>query len=331
LGSGFDGGAGERLSARVAVVGAGAWGTALAVQAARAGATVTLWARDPGQLGADRCMARLPGVVLPDAVSVSGALPDVADLVLLAVPMQHLREIGGQLALRAPLIACCKGVERTSGALPGEVLAALHPGVPRGVLSGPNFAGEVARGLPAAAVLACREIGTAQALAGMLSGGAFRVYAGDDPVGVEVGGAAKNVIAIAAGAAIGAGYGENARAALVTRGIAEVSRLIVALGGRAATASGLSGVGDLVLTCTGASSRNTSLGMALGGGRTLAEVLAERSTVAEGVETAPALAARAAALGVAVPVIETVAALLTGTIGLDEARAGLLGRPLGME
>ncbi len=319
------------MSARVAVVGAGAWGTALAVQAARTGAEVSLWARDPASLGPDCCMARLPGIVLPDRVSVTGVLPTAADLVLLAVPMRHLATVAGRLAMRAPLVACCKGVERDSGRLPGEVLAALHPHLPRGVLSGPNFADEVARGLPAAAVLASGDIGLAQAMAAMLSGGAFRLYAGSDPLGVEVGGAAKNVIAIAAGAAIGAGYGENARAALVTRGIAELSRLIVALGGRAATASGLSGVGDLVLTCTGAGSRNTSLGLALGQGRSLAEVLAGRTTVAEGVDTAPALARRAAAAGVAVPIIDTVAALLVGRIGLAEARTQLLERPLGLE
>ncbi len=319
------------MSPRIAVVGAGAWGIALAVQAARTGAAVSLWARDPGSLGPDRCMPRLPGIALPDRVSVTGTLPDAADLLLLAVPMQHLRAVAGRLAVRAPLVACCKGVERGTGLLPGEVLAALRPGLPRAVLSGPNFAAEVARGLPAAAVLASAELGLAQALAAMLSAGAFRVYAGDDPVGVEVGGAAKNVIAIAAGAAIGAGFGENARAALVTRGIAELSRLIAALGGRAATASGLSGVGDLLLTCTGAASRNTSLGVALGQGRALAEVLAGRTTVAEGVDTAPALARRAASAGVAVPIIDTVAALLTGAIGLDAAREQLLGRPLGLE
>ncbi len=319
------------MSPRIAVIGAGAWGVALAVQAARTGAAVSLWARDPASLGPDRCMPRLPGIALPDRVSVTGALPDAADLVLLAVPMQHLRAVAGRLAVRAPLVACCKGMERGTGLLPGEVLAALHPGLPRGVLSGPNFAAEVARGLPAASVLASVELGLAQALAAMLSAGAFRVYAGDDPVGVEVGGAAKNVIAIAAGAAIGAGFGENARAALVTRGIAELSRLIAALGGRAATASGLSGVGDLLLTCTGAASRNTSLGVALGEGRALAEVLRGRTTVAEGVDTAPALSRRAASAGVAVPIIDTVAALLTGAIGLDAARERLLGRPLGLE
>ena len=316
---------------QIAVVGAGAWGTALAVQAARAGASVSLWTRELASLGTDRCMRRLPGVTLPDAVAVSDALPHAADMVLLAVPMQHLRRIASGLTLRAPLIACCKGVERGTMRLPGEVLAELHPDLPHGVLSGPNFAGEVARALPAAAVLACADLALAHRLARMLASPSFRLYAGDDPTGAEIGGAAKNVIAIAAGAAIGAGYGENARAALITRGIAELGRLITALGGRPATAAGLSGIGDLVLTCTGTGSRNYSLGVALGGGASLQQILAGRSTVAEGVETAPALAARAAALGVKVPVIEAVALLLTGRIDLAEARERLLMRPLGVE
>ena len=313
------------------MVGAGAWGCALAVQAARAGAEVRLWARDPAALGDDRCMRRLPGIALPDAVTVDATLPRSADLVLLAVPMQHLRGIADRLALQAPLIACCKGVERGTLCLSGEVLAELHPGLPRGVLSGPNFAGEVARALPAASVLACHDADLAGRLARLLATASFRVYAGDDPVGVEAGGAAKNVIAIAAGAAMGSGAGENARAALITRGIAELGRLIAALGGKPTTAAGLSGVGDLVLTCTGAGSRNYSLGVALGEGVTLQEILAGRSTVAEGVETAPALAERAAALGVSVPIIEAVAALLTGRIDLAEARERLLARPLGAE
>ncbi len=316
---------------RVAVIGAGAWGIALALQAARQGAAVTLWARDPGSLDASRCLPRLPGFALPQSVTLTATLPEQAELVLLAVPMQHLRAIAGRLRGSAPLIACCKGVERDSLALPGEILGALHPQRPRGVLSGPNFAAEIAAGLPAAAVLACADLGLARQLAGLLSGGAFRVYAGADPVGVEVGGAAKNVIAIAAGAAIGAGFGENARAALVTRGIAELGRLIAALGGAAETASGLSGVGDLVLTCTGRASRNFSLGLELAQGRSLAAILADRSTVAEGVETAPALAARAASRAIDVPIIATVAALLTGRIGLEEAKHGLLNRPLAVE
>ena len=322
---------GLRARPRIAVIGAGAWGTALALQANRAGARVSLWVRDPASLDQNRCMARLPGVVLPADISVERRLPNEADLVLLAVPMQHLRSIAGRLTVRAPLIACCKGLERASLMLPGDVLGELHPQLPQGVLSGPNFAGEVARGLPAAAVLACHDEALARDLAQMLSTAGFRVYAGNDPVGVEAGGAAKNVIAIAAGAAMGSGAGENARAALITRGIAELGRLIVGLGGRRETAAGLSGIGDLVLTCTGPGSRNYSLGVQLGQGTTLQDILRARASVTEGVETAPALAERAAGLGVPVPIIEAVAALLTGRIDLAEARDRLLVRPIGFE
>jgi glycerol-3-phosphate dehydrogenase (NAD(P)+) len=319
------------MSAHVDVIGAGAWGTALAIQAALAGNRVSLWARSPDPMLPDGSLKRLPGIVLPEAVTLVRDLPTRADAVLLAVPMQHLRSVAGSLRARAPLIACCKGLERTSQLLPLELLAQLHPDLPLGVLSGPNFAAEIARGLPAAAVLACTDAGLASGLTFLLATENFRLYASDDPTGVQVGGAAKNVIAIAAGAAIGAGLGENARAALITRGVAELGRLIVGLGGKPATASGLSGLGDLVLTCTGSASRNYGLGVALGGGESLQSILAARTTVAEGVETAPALASRAASLGVAVPVIEAVSLLLTGTIDLQQARIRLLARPLRME
>ena len=319
------------MSRHVAVIGAGAWGAALAIQAARAGNRVTLWARDPDPILPDGSLKRLPGIRLLPGICVTGALPGEADAMLLAVPVQHLRAIAGRLRTEAPLIACCKGMEQKSRKLPLELLSELHPALPLGMLSGPNFAGEIARGLPAAAVLACADAALAGQWCGLLASRDFRLYASDDPIGVQVGGAAKNVIAIAAGAAIGAGLGENARAALITRGIAELGRLIIGLGGRPATASGLSGLGDLVLTCTSTASRNTSLGLALGAGESLAAILSARDTVAEGVDTAPALAARAAALGVAVPVIETVTRLLTGAIDLAQARAQLLARPPQME
>ena len=322
------------MKPHLAVVGAGAWGTALAIQATRAGSRVTLWARSDA-MRPDGSLQRLPGARLPDAVRLRIGLPDQpsepADATLLAVPVQHLREVAAQLRPRGPLIACCKGLERRTSRLPLEVLAELHPGVTLGVLSGPNFAAEVAAGLPAAAVLACADSTRATALGRLLATDGFRLYASDDPVGVQVGGAAKNVIAIAAGAAIGAGLGENARAALITRGVAELGRLIVALGGRPATASGLSGLGDLVLTCTGVASRNYRAGLALGRGETLGSILSAQDGVAEGIETAPALASRAASLRVAVPVIEAVALLLTGAIDLPQARTRLLARPAGPE
>lgn len=312
---------------RVAVVGAGAWGTALAVQAARAGLGVTLWARDPAPLRAARASPRLPGAVLPEAVEVADELPDAGfEAVLLAVPTQHLRAVAARLRPHAPLVACAKGVETGTGMVPLEVLAELHPGAPAAVLTGPNFAHEVAAGLPAAAVVAAEDAGLRARLAGLLSGPGFRLYGSADPVGAQLGGAAKNVVAIAAGAVMGAGLGENARAALITRGLAELGRLVVASGGRAETVAGLSGLGDLLLTCTGPSSRNYSLGLALGRGETLDAVLAGRTAATEGVATAPALVARAA--GVELPVCAAVAALLAGHTTLAEAMAALLARPL---
>ena len=311
---------------RVAVVGAGAWGTALALQAVRAGCAVALWARDPAPLHATRCSPHLPGHPLPDAVALLDALPGPGfDAVLLAVPVQHLRGIAARLRPGPPMVVCAKGVEAETLRLPLEILTEMQPGVPAAVLTGPNFAHEVAAGLPAAAVLACAGADLRDKLAGMIASPAFRVYGNDDALGASLGGAAKNVVAIAAGAVMGAGLGENARAALITRGLAELGRLVAALGGRAETVAGLSGLGDLLLTCTGGASRNYTLGVALGRGDALADVLAARTGVTEGVATAPALVARAA--GVDLPVCAAVAALLSGRTRLDQAIAALLARP----
>jgi glycerol-3-phosphate dehydrogenase (NAD(P)+) len=310
----------------VAVVGAGAWGTALAIQAARAGRRVTLWARDPAALATGRS-PRLPGFALPDAVRVTGDLPDRCHAaILLAVPAQHLRGLLSAWRPQAPVVICAKGIEAGTGRLPGEILMELHPGLPWAVLTGPNFAAEVAAGLPAAAVLASAEPERRARLIALLATPGFRLYGNDDPLGAQLGGAAKNVIAIAAGAVIGAGLGENARAALITRGVSELARLVAALGGRAETAAGLSGLGDLLLTCTGASSRNYSLGVALGRGGALADILAARSAVTEGVATAPALLTRAA--GLDLPICAAVSALLAGEATLPQAMAALLARPL---
>lgn len=320
---------------RIAVLGAGAWGTALAVQATRAGGMATLWARDAARaeaIQASRANDRyLPGVALPMMLGVTASMDEAlcgAGLVLLAVPAQHLRAVVAALPERMPpLLVCAKGVEQETLLLPLEVCAALRPALALGVLSGPNFAHEVAAGMPAAAVLASADAALREQADALLATPAFRLYASEDPVGVQVGGAAKNVIAIAAGVVMGAGLGENARAALVTRGLAELARLVVALGGRAETAAGLSGLGDLLLTATGPGSRNTSLGLALGQGRSAAEVLAGRPGVTEGVTTAPALAARAAAAGVELPICAAVAALLAGRLGVPQAIAQLLARP----
>ncbi|HLY91406.1 MAG TPA: NAD(P)H-dependent glycerol-3-phosphate dehydrogenase [Acetobacteraceae bacterium] len=313
----------------VAVIGAGAWGTALAIQAERAGNDVSLWARDQqraGMISVTRENARLPGVRIPEPILVTGAAPAAADITLLAVPMQHIRTVLPQLPPGlVPLVACAKGLETGTLRLPLEIIEELRPGTPAAVLTGPNFAHEIAAGLPAASVVAATDPILREHVATTLSTPSFRLYGNDDPTGAQVGGAAKNVIAIAAGTVIGAGLGENARAALITRGLAELARLAAALGGRRETVMGLSGLGDLLLTCTGPASRNFSLGLALGRGEVLADVLAARSAVTEGVATAPALVARAA--GVDLPICTAVAALLSGATTLKEAMAALLSRP----
>lgn len=311
----------------VAIVGAGAWGLALAIQASRAGCAVSLWAHDPTVLAAKRESPRLPGARLPDSVRLIDALPAHGDAILLAIPMQILREVAARLPdSDAPLIVCAKGVETGTLRLPLEVLGELHPNRPSAVLTGPNFAHEIAAGQPAATVLAAADPVLRARLASLLATPSFRVYGNDDPIGAQVGGAAKNVVAIAAGAVIGAGLGENARAGLITRGLAELARLSVALGGRAETVMGLSGLGDLLLTCTGPASRNFSLGLALGRGERLADVLAARAAVTEGVATAPALVARAA--GLDLPICEAVADLLAERVTLSGAITRLLARPL---
>jgi glycerol-3-phosphate dehydrogenase (NAD(P)+) len=316
---------------RIAIIGAGAWGTALAIQAARAGREVTLWARDParaGDIAMRRENPRLPGIAIDKAITVTADFATLsADLFLLAVPVQHLRAVAQGLPA-GPAVICAKGIEAATGLMPSEMLAELAPGRPLAVLSGPNFAAEIARGLPAAAVIAAREAALRQRIMAALASDQFRLYGNDDPIGAELGGAAKNVIAIAAGAVIGAGLGENARAALITRGLAEMARLAHALGGRAETMSGLAGLGDLVLTATGPMSRNFSLGLALGQGERLSAALPRLRGVAEGVATAPALVARAAKAGCDLPIAAAVAAVLAGKASLGEAMTGLFARPL---
>ncbi|MCR0983472.1 NAD(P)H-dependent glycerol-3-phosphate dehydrogenase [Roseomonas populi] len=319
---------------KLAVIGAGAWGTALAVQARRAGGEVSLWAREPARalaMQALRSNARhLPDTHLPPGLHVTADAREVlsgAELAVLAVPTQHLGAVLGDLPRLPPSIAVAKGVEAGTLLFPLEILAQARPGLPAAVLSGPNFAHEVAEGLPAAAVVASADAALRGAAIARLGTPGFRLYAGSDPLGVQVAGAAKNVAAIAAGAAIGAGLGENARAAIVTRALAEIARLAVALGGRGDTVAGLAGLGDLMLTCAGASSRNFSLGLALGRGERAEDVLAGRSSVTEGAATAPALLARAAAAGVELPICAAVAGVLEGAFTVQGAMESLLGRP----
>jgi glycerol-3-phosphate dehydrogenase (NAD(P)+) len=315
----------------IAVLGAGAWGTALAVLWAGEGRRVALWARDAERAAVmreSRESVRLPGVKLPDYVDVVSELPEARVLVA-AVPMQVLRGLLVALPTGdAPLVLCCKGLEAGSLLLAPEVVGAVRPGRGLAVLTGPNFAHEIGAGLPAAAVLAAEDAGLRAGLMAALSSRTLRLYGSGDVLGAALGGAAKNVIAIAAGVVMGAGLGENARAALITRGLAEIGRLAAALGGRAETVSGLSGLGDLLLTCTGEKSRNYSLGVALGRGVGLAEILGGRSGVTEGVATAPALLARADSVGVEMPIVGAVVGLLGGTVGVAETMGALMGRAL---
>ncbi|WP_291299231.1 NAD(P)H-dependent glycerol-3-phosphate dehydrogenase [Elioraea sp.] len=327
------------MSARIAVIGAGAWGTALAVRLAQEGRAVTLWARDPhraAEIAVTRENTRLlPGVTLPEALAVTAdatAALAHADAVLLAVPTQGLRVVAGAIAPHwpgvAPAVLCAKGIDAATLQLPHEIVAAALPDVPLAALTGPNFAHEIAARLPAAAVLAAPDAAARAALLAHLAIARLRLYPSPDLVGAALGGAAKNVVAIAAGVVEGLGLGENARAALITRGVAELARLVAAEGGRPETAAGLSGLGDLVLTCTGGASRNHLLGIALGRGGSLAQILAARAGVTEGVATAPALVARAARHGVELPIAEAVAALVAGHATAPALAEGLLARSL---
>jgi len=326
---------------RVGVLGGGAWGTALAQVCARAGLAPTLWAREADAVEAINQTHEnrlfLPGVALAPAVRATTALADLAgaDLILAVAPAQHLRSMLQQFAQHSqsgqPFVLCAKGIEQGSLKLMTEVLSETLPQVAPAVLSGPSFAAEVARGLPTAITLACPDEGLARRIAEAIATPAFRPYIAADMVGAETGGSVKNVLAIACGIVEGRGLGRSAHAALVTRGFAELTRIAVALGGRAETVAGLCGLGDLVLTCSSAQSRNMSVGLALGGGQTLAEALSGKLSVAEGVETAPALRQLVARLGVEAPICEAVASILAGESDVDEAIAGLLARPLKSE
>jgi len=326
---------------RIGIIGGGAWGTALAVTARRAGRDVTLWARETEVVAAINERHEnplfLPGIAIDPAIAATGelAIAASANAVLLAVPAQHLREIAGSLApsLRpgAAVVICAKGVEVKTGALMSEAAAAVLPGAKLAILSGPTFAGEVARGLPTAVTLATADQALGRAVIAALGTRSFRPYLSDDMVGAEIGGAVKNVLAIACGIVAGRRLGDNARAALITRGLAEMVRLARVKGGRAETLMGLSGLGDLTLTCTGLQSRNHSLGFALGEGKSLAEILGTRRSIAEGVSSAAAVGALARRLGVDMPIVAAVDAILHRAADIDETIAGLLARPFRAE
>ncbi|MFO1219026.1 MAG: NAD(P)H-dependent glycerol-3-phosphate dehydrogenase [Burkholderiaceae bacterium] len=319
---------------RISVLGAGAWGTALAV-AASARHEVLLWARDAAQLAdmqRERINTRyLPDVTLPPELALvsdhAAALAHAArGLIVVATPMAALRERLAVLPADAPAIWLCKGFERGSGALGHEVARAVHPGAAGGVLSGPSFAQEVARAQPTALVAASDDAGLVARAVEAFHGPSLRVYSSSDPIGVEVGGAVKNVLAIATGIADGMRLGLNARAALITRGLAEMTRLGVALGARAETFMGLSGLGDLVLTATGDLSRNRQVGLALARGLALPQILQQLGHVAEGVLSAATVRSRAAALGVEMPITQAVVEVLEGRMAPAQALRALMQR-----
>ena len=329
----------------IAILGAGAWGTALAIHLARGRAApeVRLWARDPSQasaLVASRENARyLPGAVLERSITITADLDAAlagATLVVVATPVNALLEVvsAARARARAPLFWLCKGFvpdASQAGVAPAhQVIAPMWPG-PVGVVSGPCFAEEVARGLPTAVAVAASDADAAEHVAQCLRSDTFRAYVSDDLTGVEVGGAVKNVLAIAAGACDGLRFGYNARAALVTRGLAETGRLSAALGGKRETLMGLAGLGDLVLTCTGDLSRNRRVGLALAQGRPLAAILAELGHVAEGVAAARDVRALCAAYGVDMPICAAVYRVLYENMAPRRAVETLLGREPGPE
>jgi glycerol-3-phosphate dehydrogenase (NAD(P)+) len=326
---------------RIGVIGGGAWGTALAQVLRRAGRDVVLWAREPEIVDAiNRSHANpvfLPAVTIDPGIVATSELGVAAraDGLLLTVPAQYLRDICFALApltpAHTPVVICTKGIEEGSGALMSEVVASSLPQAALAVLSGPTFAGEVARGLPTAVTLAASDAALGQRLIAALGTRAFRPYLSDDVTGAQVGGAVKNVMAIACGIVMGRGMGDNARAALVTRGLAEMVRLALAKGGKAETLMGLSGLGDLTLTCSSIQSRNHTLGLALGKGADLAQFLAERRSVAEGVSSSAAAATLARSLHVDMPIVFAVDAILHHGGDIDRVIEGLLARPFKAE
>lgn len=321
---------------RITVLGGGAWGTALAQAMLRAGHKVSLWARDAEMVAAIRRGENpryLPGIAIDQGIEASSSLVEVlggADCILAVTPAQSLRQVLTEakphLAAAIPVVLCAKGIERDTGALLSSIAGEILPDSPIAALSGPSFATDVAKGLPTAVVVAAREETLAAELAAVFSARNLRCYSSDDLVGVEIGGALKNVFALAAGAVNGAGLGASAQAAMVTRGFVELRRIGAAFGAKPETLMGLSGLGDLMLTCSSAQSRNFAYGLALGRGETLAG-----RPLAEGVPTAAIAARLAAEQGIDAPIISAVAAILEGAISIGEAVSMLMTRPLKTE
>lgn len=325
----------------IGVIGSGAWGTALAQVYATAGKPVTLWTRNDDVLWTIDFSrvndAYLPGVRLHENITVTSDIARAAacDVLLIVTPAQYLREtlrnIKDHITPGKPVVLCCKGIEMASGKLLSAVVEEETPLAEIAMLTGPTFAAEVGRGLPSAATLAAKSKAVADELSTILHSKTLRPYASDDLVGAEIAGAVKNVIAIASGIIHGKELGDSARAALVTRGLAEISRLAVAMGGKRETMTGMCGMGDLMLTCSSMQSRNFSLGFALGQGQSLDEILGERRSVTEGVHTAKAVMVMANKVGVEMPISSLVEKVIAGQITVDEGISHILGRPLRAE
>lgn len=319
---------------KIGIVGGGAWGTALADVAAAGGRETLLWALEDDVIAAVNRIHQnpiyLPGVELNPAIRATGDFSELADCDawLVVTPAQHMRAILERMPCPdMPLVICAKGIEESSGALLHEVARKVCPTSPVAVLSGPTFAHEVARGLPTAVTLAADDIEMAERLRERIARPTFRIYVSNDVAGAEIGGAVKNVLAIACGVVEGKGLGQNARAALIARGFAEMTRFGLACGAKRETLVGLSGLGDLVLTCSSASSRNYSLGIGIGEGRPAAELLSNRKTVAEGAFTAPVLARVSRERGIDMPIANAVDALIAGRADVDQVLDELLSRP----
>ena len=319
---------------RLAVVGGGAWGTALAQVAATGGRETLLWALEDDVVTAVNKIHENPvylkGLKLEPSIRATSNFSDLkdADAWLVVTPAQHMRAVLGRSPCpNMPLVLCSKGIEESSGKLLHDVAREVCPTSPVAVLSGPTFAHEVAAGLPTAVTLACEDRELGEALRERINLQHFRTYYTEDVAGAEVGGAVKNVLAIACGIAEGKRLGQNARAALIARGFAEMIRFGVEMGGRRETLAGLSGLGDLVLTCSSTSSRNFSLGKAIGEGKKVADLMKDRRTVAEGAHTAPVLHRIAVDRGIDMPLVAAVADLLSGKIGIDELLETMLSRP----
>jgi glycerol-3-phosphate dehydrogenase (NAD(P)+) len=326
---------------KVGVIGGGAWGTALASAAARAGNDVLLWALEASVVEAINISREntvfLPGTKLPEGISATSDYDDLApcEFILMVCPAQFMRPVASKLMAhippKVPLVICAKGIEKKSGALMSEVLAEAAPGHPVAVLSGPTFASEVVKGMTSALTLACADDKILENIAGRLGTHDFRIYGTDDVIGAQIGGAVKNVLAIACGITAGRGMGENARAALITRGMAEMIRFARARGGRAETLMGLSGLGDLILTCSSTQSRNFSLGEALGQGKTMDEILSSRNSVSEGVHSSVILATLAENLELDMPIAAAVHNILHQGAGVGSEIDAFLSRPYAKE